>query len=152
MTSPRLKNGTAPHIFPQHLFKNIDGLPLSLAHPFPRCWWVYHTSSCFSTLPWCVTRKGELHVRLARGGAPICTGTSAILSATASSLERTSYAPANAGLAGTRPLLPDICFLGEKRWLEQGFKAHWLETWPILGGLLHTQQTHHTVAPSDLQL
>lgn len=28
-----------------------------------------------------------------------------------------------------RPLLPDTGFLCKKRRLEQGFKAHWLETW-----------------------
>lgn len=76
-----------------------------------------------------------------------------------SSSRETSHALPNPRLAGMRPLLPDTGFLCKKRRLEQGFKAHWLETWLNPGDRLqcctrsqHTMRWTLPTYSSDLQV
>lgn len=68
--------------------------------------------------------------------------------------EGTSNAFPNQDLRGTRPLLPDFCFLCEEEGLQRAFQADRLETWLSLGDSRKqcTHGQHTTWRPHCLQL
>lgn len=144
-----------PHlVFPQGMSLEQTRMGLSPCPPIARGWWASHTSSCFSALSWGVTwEEGPMGGPEGRRLVPIRVGW--IFSGhSLHPREGTSNAFPNQDLRGTRPLLPDFCFLCEEEGLQRAFQADRLETWLSLGDSRKqcTHGQHTTRRPHCLQL